>query len=64
MIGDAGRTVALATHLRAAGIGVAAVRPPTVPEGTSRLRLSLQRTFNEADETRLLAALAAGRELL
>ena len=64
MIGDAGRTVALATHLRAAGIGVAAVRPPTVPEGTSRLRLSLQRTFTEADETRLLAALAAGRELL
>lgn len=64
MIGEASRVVALATHLRAAGIGVAAVRPPTVPEGTSRLRLSLQRTFNAAAETRLLAALAAGRALL
>ena len=64
MIGEAGRTVALATHLRAAGIRVAAVRPPTVPEGTSRLRLSLQRTFNKASEERLLAALTAGRELL
>ena len=61
LIGAAARTVALATHLRAAGINVAAVRPPTVSEGTSRLRLSLQRTFDEAAATRLLAALAAGR---
>jgi 8-amino-7-oxononanoate synthase/dethiobiotin synthase len=64
MIGGAARTVALATHLRAAGINVAAVRPPTVPEGTSRLRLSLQRTFDEAAATRLLAALAEGRAVL
>lgn len=41
IIGDAGRAVAVAEALREAGYWVSAVRPPTVPEGTSRLRLSL-----------------------
>ncbi len=57
LIGDAQRTLALAQHLRQSGILVGAVRPPTVPAGTSRLRISLQRTFGEPEQTRLLTAL-------
>ena len=41
MIGDAGRAVTVAEQLRAHAFWVNAVRPPTVPEGTSRLRLSV-----------------------
>ena len=41
LIGDGARAVAVARSLREAGFWAAAVRPPTVPPGTSRLRLSL-----------------------
>lgn len=41
MIGEAGRAVDAAQRICAAGYWVKAVRPPTVPAGTSRLRLSL-----------------------
>jgi len=60
-IGEAERVVSLANALREAGIIVAAVRPPTVPEGTSRLRFSLKRTFHENDAARVLAAMDAWR---
>lgn len=52
---DAGAAVLLAAHLRRAGVLTAAVRPPTVPAGTSRLRLSLKRTFGDAEADRVLA---------
>lgn len=41
VIGDASRAVTAAERICAAGYWVKAVRPPTVPAGTSRLRLSL-----------------------
>ena len=41
MVGDASRAVAAAERICEAGYWVKAVRPPTVPAGTSRLRLSL-----------------------
>jgi 8-amino-7-oxononanoate synthase len=58
---DEDAALALAGALREAGIYVAAVRPPTVPAGTSRLRFSLKRTFTRAEMERVLAAMAAWR---
>jgi 8-amino-7-oxononanoate synthase len=40
-VGDNRRALELATSLRQRGLWVTAVRPPTVPEGTARLRLSV-----------------------
>ncbi|HXA79674.1 MAG TPA: aminotransferase class I/II-fold pyridoxal phosphate-dependent enzyme, partial [Opitutaceae bacterium] len=58
---DEDAALSLAGALREAGIYAAAVRPPTVPAGTSRLRFSLKRTFTRADMERVLAAMAAWR---
>ena len=44
LLGDAARAVATADKLRAKGFYVAAIRPPTVARGTSRLRVSLMAT--------------------
>jgi 8-amino-7-oxononanoate synthase len=56
-LGHADAAVSLARALREKQILVGAVRPPTVPAGTSRLRLSLKRTFSDHDAVRLLAAM-------
>ena len=55
MVGDASRAVASAEQVCRDGYWVKAVRPPTVPAGTSRLRLSL----NAAMEWEQLAGLPA-----
>ncbi len=49
VIGGAEDTVAVARRLLDAGVYVAAIRPPTVPAGTSRLRVSLMATHSEGD---------------
>lgn len=59
-LGAPGRALVLANKLRTAGIMAAAVRPPTVPAGTSRLRFSLTRRFGSAEAARVLAALGKG----
>lgn len=60
-LSSADAAVSLAGSLRDKGILAAAVRPPTVPAGTSRLRFSLKRTFDDAAATRVLSAMAEWR---
>lgn len=49
MIGDSARALAIAEKLREKHIYVKAVRPPTVPEGTARLRFSITRYHRKED---------------
>ena len=49
MIGDDRRTMAIAAELQEAGFDVRGIRPPTVPAGTSRLRVSLTLNVTAAD---------------
>ncbi|SOY85275.1 8-amino-7-oxononanoate synthase [Cupriavidus taiwanensis] len=59
IVGDNGAALALSAALEADGIRVGAIRPPTVPEGTARLRITLSAAHTEADVRRLLEALSA-----
>ncbi|MDR7101723.1 8-amino-7-oxononanoate synthase [Croceicoccus sp. BE223] len=57
IVGDAALTMALADRLAEAGMIAGAIRPPTVPAGTSRLRIALRSTHEEADIDALVAAI-------
>jgi 8-amino-7-oxononanoate synthase len=56
---DPAAAMALAESLRNQGVLAAAVRPPTVPAGTSRLRFSLKRSFSETESAHVIAAMGA-----
>lgn len=59
ILGSPERTLAAKNALAAQGIVVSAVRPPTVPQGGSRLRIGLCAPHTDQDIARLLNALAA-----
>jgi 8-amino-7-oxononanoate synthase len=54
---DDARTMRVAAALQATGLDVRGVRPPTVPRGTSRLRISITLNVETADLDALAAAL-------
>ncbi|MCJ1886754.1 8-amino-7-oxononanoate synthase [Pseudomonas sp. LA21] len=60
VIGGSRQAMALSAELRERGIQVGAIRPPTVPAGTARLRVTLSALHSEAQVDRLLVALAEG----
>lgn len=60
IVGDEGRALALSRHLYERGLWVAAIRPPTVPKGTSRLRITLSAAHTAAQIDQLLSALDEG----
>jgi len=57
IIGDARETVRLSEALAERGIIASAIRPPTVPQGTSRLRLALRAAHSPEDIDLLLASI-------
>ncbi|MFN3883403.1 MAG: aminotransferase class I/II-fold pyridoxal phosphate-dependent enzyme [Rhodocyclaceae bacterium] len=56
VLGEAQRALAAAEKLRKAGILAVAIRPPTVPAGTARLRFSLSAALSDTQFERLLEA--------
>ncbi|WP_058913623.1 8-amino-7-oxononanoate synthase [Entomohabitans teleogrylli] len=60
IVGDNARALALARQLRARGFWVTAIRPPAVPAGTARLRITLTAAHSETDIDELLEALRDG----
>ena len=59
LLGDAASALAAAQALEARGLLVTAIRPPTVPAGQARLRITLSAAHEEEHVDRLLEALAA-----
>ncbi len=57
VIGDESLTQLVAREMQDAGFDVRAIRPPTVPAGTSRLRISITLNVTEHDIGRMLEAL-------
>jgi 8-amino-7-oxononanoate synthase len=58
ILGEEARTMAVAARLQQAGFDVRGIRPPTVPPGTSRLRISLTQNVMPEDIDALAGALA------
>jgi 8-amino-7-oxononanoate synthase len=63
VLGSAARALQAQQALRAAGFWVVAIRPPTVPAGSARLRITLSAAHTEAQVDGLVAALARLCEL-
>ena len=64
LVGDNWAALELSRRLEDEGLLVTAIRPPTVPEGEARLRVTLSAAHTDADLDRLLAALAKCVDLI
>lgn len=62
IVGEDSAAMALAAALQADGFDVRGIRPPTVPPGTARLRISLTLNASEADVAALADALGRRRK--
>lgn len=62
ILGDNENTLKAAAHLQKDGFAVRGIRPPTVPQGLARLRLSLTTKIAEEDLKRLVSSLTHWRE--
>lgn len=59
LVGDSAKAVALSRALEERGLLISAIRPPTVPRGGARLRITFSAAHGEAQVDRLLDALDA-----
>jgi 8-amino-7-oxononanoate synthase len=59
LVGDAQAALDISAALEADGFLVVAIRPPTVPPGTARLRVAFSAAHAEADVDALAARIAA-----
>jgi 8-amino-7-oxononanoate synthase len=57
IIGDDARTMRIAASLKRQGFDVRGIRPPTVPQGTARLRISVTRNVSAGDIAALCESL-------
>ncbi len=64
LVGDARAAVRLSADLEKLGLLVTAIRPPTVPQGASRLRVTLSASHTDAELDRLIAGFAACAALI
>jgi len=62
LVGEAHTALAMSESLKQQGIMVTAIRPPTVPQGTARLRVTLSAAHTPAQVTQLLDALAQAQQ--
>jgi 8-amino-7-oxononanoate synthase len=62
IVGEPACALAMAAALLERGIFCPAIRPPTVPPGTSRLRISLTAEHTEEDIALLVQSLTAARD--
>ncbi|MGL3104387.1 8-amino-7-oxononanoate synthase [Bradyrhizobium sp. BR 1432] len=62
IVGDNARAMRLASALQARGFDIRGIRPPTVPTGTARLRVSLTLNVAESDVRAMLDALVEETE--
>jgi 8-amino-7-oxononanoate synthase len=63
LLGDNERALAWSRALEEKGLLVGAIRPPTVPAGSARLRITFSAAHEKSDVDALLAALASCRAL-
>jgi 8-amino-7-oxononanoate synthase len=63
ILGDPARALVAAQALEDAGCLVVAMRPPTVPEGTSRLRITFSAGHSDEDVARLIQTMKSSNVL-